>query len=110
MKITKNLMSQDTLLADLGLTDFDAKDQHDLFDLMMDILEIKVLDAVLSELSDAEQKEFTLILLGENTDAAREFLDKRIKNLDTILDKVVSDFKQELIEDVLKAKKELLKG
>lgn len=96
-------------MKDLGLIDFDPAQQTELFDLMMDILEIKVLDRVLSELSEAEQKEFTLILLGENVQAAREYLDKRIKNLDENLDEVVIKYKEELMQDILDAKKQLLK-
>lgn len=109
MKITKSLMEQDSLLKELGLAEFDAKQQSELFELMMDILEIKVMDAVLSELSDEEKKEFTIILLGENPDAAKEFLNKRIKNLDKKLDDVVKDFKAELVKDISDAKKELIK-
>lgn len=109
MKLTKSLLNQDSLLHELGLNDFDSKQQSELFGLMMDILEVKVLDAVLSELSEEEKKEFTIILLGESTDEARKYLDKRIKNLDSKLDDVVKAFKQELVEDVESAKKDLIK-
>lgn len=109
MKITKNLMEQDSLLKELGLTEFDAKQQDELFQLLMDILEIKVMDAVLSELNEQEKKEFTVILLGENVDSAKEFLNKRIKNLNKKLDDVVKNFKAELLQDISEAKKQLLK-
>lgn len=102
-------MSQESLMKDLGLADFDESHQSELFALMMDVLEIKVLDRVLSELNDAEQKEFTLILLGENVQSAREFLEKRIKNLDAKLDDVIIDYKHELMQDIIDAKKNLLK-
>lgn len=102
-------MQQDSLLNELGLTDFEEQQQQELFALMMDILEIKVMDAVLSELSEKEKQEFTVILLGENVDTAREFLDKRVKGLDKKLANVVKDFKEELAQDVVDAKKQLLR-
>ncbi len=109
MKISKSLLSEESLMKELGLTDFDPNHQEELFTLMMDILEIKVLDCVLSELSEEDKRQFTVILLGENTDAAKEFLDRRIKGLDKKLEQVVQAFKEELVADVLEAKKELLK-
>ena len=55
MKITGNLLSQESLLDELGLTNFEKGQQEELFVLMIDILEIKVLDCVLSELNEAEK-------------------------------------------------------
>lgn len=109
MKITKNLMEQESLLNELGLTELEKGQQQELFDLMMDILEIKIMDAILSELSEQEKKEFTIILLGENTAAAKKFLDEHIKSIDRKLSDVVKDFKLELMQDILDAKKQLLK-
>lgn len=109
MKLTNSLLQKESLMNELGLTDFASDQQGELFALMMDILEIKVLDAVLSKLTEAEQKEFTLILLSEDIDNTKNYLSKKIKNMDKLLSEVIIDFKQDLLTDILEAKKELLR-
>lgn len=111
MKVTKDLLNKKDLLEALDLTDFAEDQASTLFELLMDILEIKMLDTILSELEDADKKEFiTLLNKEEDPEAVNDFLRDHIKGFDSKLKIMMAEFKQELKEDIAQAKKSLLKN
>ncbi|SRR5258706_3168365 len=91
-----------TILAEEG---FSKEEQQELINLAHSNLHLSILDAILSELSEEDKKNF--LQLAEKDEHAKtwEFLQGKINNIEERIKKIALDLKQDLHEDIKKAKK-----
>ncbi len=84
----------------LGDMDLTQEERKHLIDLVDHNLHHAILDAVLSELSDKDKKEFVELLARDENDKIWELLTSRVDHIEDKIKQTADDLKDEIHKDI----------
>jgi len=92
-----------TIFIELGLNHLSDDKQDQIWQLLEEIFNLRLLDEILSRLDYKEQKIFLDLLMLQEEEAAK-FVKDKIKNFDLLVAKAVKDCKKDFVQDIQRAK------
>lgn len=95
-----------TLISELGLKNLEAYKQQKIYSLVINILETKILDFILSNLDDLQKITFLKLVAGKKDNQAAKLAQKNIKNLDKKINSLVTSVKKDLAKEIKAAQAE----
>jgi hypothetical protein len=96
-------LDRKALFLEFGLTNLSSDQQDKIWQLLEEIFNLRLLDAILSELALEEQKSFLDLLMRQEEEAAK-FIKDKIKDFDALVSMVIADVKKDFAQDVKRAK------
>ena len=100
-------LNRDLIFEDLGINDLNSDQKEIIWQVMLDIFQTKIIERMLSLLSEEEDKrQFLLLLTDQADEELLEFLNSKINNPTKELEKVVAEVCKDFKTDVYKARKE----
>lgn len=100
-----HLVSIDSVHIELSYLDLSDKERKHLRDLAESNLHHMILDAVLSELSPEDKKVFLRQIHHDDHQAVWRFLNKKSKNIESLIKKTAEDLIDTMHKDIKEAKK-----
>lgn len=100
-----HLIEYESLIVELDKMNLSDDEKMHLSNLLDFSLHNTILDAVLSELSDEDKGRFLNHLEKDDHDKIWEFLNEKIENIEDKIKKAADGLKEELHEDIKKAKR-----
>lgn len=101
-----HLIEIESITLELDKLDLSEDQKYHLASLIDSSLHHQVLDAVLSELSDSDKRVFLQHLNEDDHDKIWKFLNEKIDNIEEKIKKTAEDLKEELRQDLKRAKKQ----
>lgn len=98
-----HIIETSSLSIALGEMDLSHEERVHLISLTESSLHHAILDAILSELSEEDKKEFLSHVSSDNHEKIWKFLRAKIKNIEEKIKKTADDLHKELHEDIKKA-------
>lgn len=89
------------ILKDLNLRKVKASEQKEIWSLMENIFQTRLLDEILNQLTEGDKSTFLGKLSRGDEKGAREFLRRKITLYDDFIKNIIESIKKELAEDVL---------
>lgn len=99
-----HLTEMESVIVELDKLDLSPEQRLHLTSLIDSSMYHTILDAILSELSDADKKVFLSHLKEDKKDRIWEFLNGKIDNIEEKIKKTADDLKSELHKDLKEAK------
>jgi len=91
---------QKTLIEELGLSDLPKEKQEQLIIKMTEVILKKIFIETLEKLSDQDKEAYTGMMTANATpEELEEFLRGKINNYDQMMEKIVADFRREMISN-----------
>jgi len=95
-------LNRETIFAEFGLNHLSREQQDKIWQILEEIFHLKLLDAILSQLSFEEQKNF-LDLLMRQEEEATSYIKEKVEDFDLLVSVVVAEIKKDFAQDVEKA-------
>lgn len=99
-KFYHHLIEIESLTLELDRLDLDEEQKIHLAVLVDSSLHHTILDAILSELTNADKRAFIQILNEDDHDKIWKFLNERVDNIEEKIKKVSEELKEELHKDI----------
>ncbi len=99
-----HLIETESLIVALNELELSEEEKIHLIGIIDSSLQHAILDAVLSELSEADKKIFLNHLADEDHEKIWQFLNGKIEHIEDKIKKVAEDLKQELHRDIKETK------
>lgn len=99
-----HLIEMQSLIVELDKLDLSEDQRHHLAHLVDSSLHHTVLDAILSELSEADKRVFLQHLNEDEHEKIWKFLNEKVDNIEEKIKKAADDLKKELHDDLKKAR------
>lgn len=96
-------LDREAIFLEFGLNELSSDQQDKIWQLLEEIFNLRLLDAILTQLVFEEQQSFLDLLMRQEEEAAK-FVKERVKDFDLIVSAVVADVKKDFAQDVKKAK------
>lgn len=96
-------LDKKTLFAEFALDDLSEPEKDQVFALLTEIFNLRLLDSILERLSQEDQEIF-LKTLHLDEEKARLLLSERVENLDTLISEVTQQVKKDFSQDVKMAR------
>lgn len=96
-------LDRKAIFFEFGLEQLSSDQQDKIWQLLEEIFNLRLLDAILTSLSFEEQKKFLELLVDQEEEAAR-FVKDRVTNFEMLVATVVANVKKDFAQDVAKAK------
>lgn len=100
-----HLIELDSLIIELDKLDLTDEQRHHLANLLDSSIHHTILDAILSELSDQDKRVFVQHLNEGDHKKIWKFLNEKVRGVEDKIKKAAEDLKNELHEDLKKAKR-----
>lgn len=100
-----HLIEIDALHIELDLMDLTSDERHELMSLLEGSVHHLIMDTILSELSEAEKKEFLSHVASEKHDEIWKLL-KKVKDIEHKIRQAADDLKKQMQHDIKEAKKQ----
>ncbi len=104
-KFYSHLVQIDSLIVELDSMDFSESEKHQLAKLIDSNLHHTILDAILSELPEADKKIFLEHLNNEDHDKIWQLLNEKVENIEAKIKKAAEDLKQDMRQDIEETKR-----
>lgn len=100
-----HLIEIETIIVELDRMDLTQEQRTHLTQLIDSSIHHTILDAILSELSDADKRVFLQHLSAGSHDQIWKFLNEKVDNIEGKIKKAADDLKDQLHKDLKEAKK-----
>ena len=97
-------LNRKKILSDLGVKGLTSQETTKVWGLMESIFQARLLDEILSQLSEDDKNAFLAKLTKGKEKQAKDFLKKKIVGYDSFIADIVEQIKKELAEDVMTSK------
>lgn len=97
-------LDKKTIFSEFNLDDLSSEEKDQVFNLLSEIYNLRLLDAILDRLKEADQQKF-LALIHDDEEKGRIFISERIKDLDNLLSETASQVKSDFAKDIKVARK-----
>lgn len=95
-----HLIEMQSLIVELDKLDLSQDQKHHLATLVDSSLHHTILDAILSELSEADKRVFLQYLNEDNHEKIWKFLNERVENIEGKIKNAADDLKNQLHKDI----------
>lgn len=100
-------INKDQLLAKLQLADLTVEQQETVWQLILDIFQTRIIERILSYLSnETDKRQFLVLLTSDDEQKLRDFLTARIEDVDTKIESLIVQITTDLKQDVITAREE----
>ncbi len=101
-----HLVETESLIVSLDAMDLSEKEKAHILSLIDSSLHHTVLDAILSELSEKDKKEFLEHVVNDDHAKIWHYLNEKVDNIEEKIKKTAADLKQQIHQDILDTAKE----